>query len=82
VSIQLTDDQSSILTSEMGAPLEVIDPQTRQTYRLVPEDVYRRLQSLVYDATPWGTDEMARLAGAAFSKLDNDDYSHYLRGTP
>lgn len=79
MSIELTDDQAQVLSNEGEAAI-VIDPRTRQQYRLVPEDTYRRIQSL-YDGSPWTSDEMARLAAEAFGKLDDTDYSDYLRQT-
>ena len=33
---------------------------------------------LHFDSSPWTSEEKALLAGIAFSKLDDDDYSHYL----
>ncbi|MFL5340602.1 MAG: hypothetical protein ACJ8F7_10670 [Gemmataceae bacterium] len=79
MTIKLTDEQSHAI--DAAGDTVVIDPRTRQQYRLVPEEVFRRLQNL-YDASPWTSGEMAALAGAAFAKLDDDDYSHYLRDAP
>ena len=81
MSIELTQEQSQALAAENGTPIVVIDPDTRQTYRLIREEVYQRLQALACDASPWTAQEMAILAGQAFGKLD-DDCSHYLRETP
>ena len=77
MSIELTTEQSQTLAAE-GDEAVVIDPRTGQSYRLVREDVYRQMEAL-YDSSPWTAEEMATLAGAAFGKLDDDDYSHYLR---
>ena len=81
MNIELTPEQSQALAAENGS-LVVLDPGTRQPYRLIPEDVYRKLTTLNYDDSPWTATEMAALAGVAFGKLDDDDYSHYLRETP
>jgi hypothetical protein len=77
MSIELTDEQSQALAAERSIVVEVIDPRTGQAYRLIPDEVYRQLQA-VYDASPWTTGEMAALAAAAFGRLDDTDYSHYL----
>jgi len=76
--IELTPEQSEVVAAAAGSPIGVIDPQSRRTYRLVPDEVYVLLQKLLYDDSPWSAPEMAALAGAAFAKLDDIDYSHYL----
>ena len=78
MSIELTTEQSQAVAAR-GEAFVVIDPRTKQAYRLVREEVFRKMQALLYDGSPWTGDEQALLAGAAFSKLDDDDYSHYLR---
>ena len=78
MSIQLTDEQAQAVAVPGEAPI-VIDPRTKQAYRLVREEVFRKMQALLDDDSPWTGDEKALLAGIAFSKLDDDDYSHYLR---
>ena len=78
MSIELTREQSEALAAEKDTPAAVIDPETRRTYRLVPAEVYERLEKLLYDDLPWTAAETAALAAAAFGKLDDTDYSHYL----
>jgi hypothetical protein len=80
MSIELTTEQAQAIAAH-GDTVVVIDPQTKQTYRLVREEAYQRVQALLYDDSPWTGLEKALLAGVAFSKLDDDDYSHYLRET-
>ena len=82
MNIELTPEQSEILAAENGTPIVVVDPGTRRTYRLVGEEAYQQLQARAYDPSPWTAAEMAVLAGRAFGKLDDDDYSHYLGETP
>ena len=77
MSIELTAEQVQAIATQ-GESFVVIDPRTKQAYRLVREEVFRKMQALLYDGSPWTGDEKALLAGAAFSKLDDDDYSHYL----
>jgi hypothetical protein len=78
MSIELTAEQAQAVAAE-GDSVIFVDPHTRQAYRLVREEVYQRVQALSYDDSEWTPDETARLAGAAFNKLDDDDYSHYLQ---
>ena len=77
VTIELTTDQAHAIAAE-GEQVLVVDPLTQQTYRLVREDRYKTAQRL-YDDSPWTADEMAILAGRAFGKLDDIDYSEYLK---
>jgi hypothetical protein len=79
MTIELTVDQSLALAAEKNGAIVVIDPQTKQQYRLVGEEAYQKLQGLLCDDSPWTAEEMSRLAGIAFSKLDDEDYSHYLQ---
>ena len=78
MSLELTTEQSQAVAAR-GEAFVVIDPRTKQAYRLVREEVFTKMQALLHDDSPWTGDEKALLAGAAFSKLDDDDYSHYLR---
>lgn len=81
MSIELTAEQARAIATE-GDALIVVDPQTRQSYRLVREEVFRKVQTLLYDDSEWTPSEMAQIAGIAFAELDDIDYSHYLRDTP
>jgi hypothetical protein len=81
MAIELTHEQSEALTHGGDGPATVIDPASGRTYRLVPDEVYGRLEKLIDDDSPWTPAEMAALAGAAFGKLDDTDYSHYLSDT-
>ncbi len=77
LTIELTIEQAEAIT-EAGEELVVIDPQTKQAYRLVREEVFRKMQALLYDDSPWAVGETGVHAGEAFGKLDDTDYSEYL----
>jgi hypothetical protein len=77
MSIELTAEQARAVAAE-GERVVVIDPNTKQTYRLVREDVFQKVQALLYDDSPWAPGETALLAGLAFGQLDDTDYSEYL----
>ena len=79
MSIQLTPEQADALAAETEQPVAVMDPRTRQTYRLVPAAEYARLTGQAYDDAPWTPAETAALAAESFGRLDDTDYSHYLR---
>ncbi len=78
MKIELTAEQANAIAGQ-GDTIVVIDPQTKQSYRLVREETFKKVQALLYDDSPWTSQERALLASAAFSKLDDIDYSHYLR---
>jgi len=77
MTIELTTDQAQALAAN-GDGIVVIDPRSKQAYRLVTEEVYMKIQVLLADDSPWTPRETGLLAGAAFSKLDDTDYSGYL----
>jgi hypothetical protein len=78
--IELTTEQSQAIAAE-GDPIVLVDPRTKQAYRLVKQEAFEKVQNL-YDSSPWSPGEMAYLADMAFSKLDHTDYSEYLRFSP
>ena len=78
MSIELTAEQVEVVAAQ-GEAVVIIDPRTKQAYRLVREEVFNKVQAFLYDDSPLTGPEKALLAGAAFAKLDDDDYSHYLR---
>ncbi len=77
MNIELTNEQAQAVAAQ-GDAFVVIDPQTKQAYRLVREEVFQKMQAFMYDDSEWTPGEMAALAGAAFSNLDDTDYSEYL----
>jgi hypothetical protein len=81
MTIELTTEQTQALAAE-GEALVLIDPRTNQAYRLVKEEAFKKVEALRYDDTPWTPAETDLLAGDAFSKLDDTDYSGYLGDTP
>ena len=51
MSIELTTEQARTI-AEQGEAVVVVDPQTKQAYRLVREEVFKKVQSLLYDDSP------------------------------
>jgi hypothetical protein len=79
MTIELTAEQAHAIAEQPnGEGVVVVDPQTKHEYRLVSEDVYLRVQALLFDNPEWTAKEMALLAGQAFAQLDDTDYSEYL----
>ena len=67
--IELTPQQRQELTSP--EPVGV-DPETHESYVLVPKAMYERLRELLYDDTPWTGEEMDLLAAEVDAMLDDD----------
>ncbi|MDB5311628.1 MAG: hypothetical protein JWO38_5830 [Gemmataceae bacterium] len=77
MSIELTTEQAQAIAAE-GEQVVVIDPTTKQAYRLIREEVFKKVQALLYDDSPWTPGETGVLAGQVFGRLDDTDYSEYL----
>ncbi|MBI1915812.1 MAG: hypothetical protein HYS12_13925 [Planctomycetes bacterium] len=58
--IELTEEQRQEL--ESAELPRARDPRTNETYVLVRADLYERLQTLLYDDSPWSDQEMDLLA--------------------
>lgn len=80
--IELNDELRQAVNARPDEPVQLIDPATKQTFVLLKTEVYDRLKELQYDDSPWTSAEMSAIAGMAFSKLDDTDYSDYLKEQP
>jgi hypothetical protein len=67
--IELTEAQRQAIQEHPGQPLHLVDPTTRQTFVLIRQDLYERLQA--YDDSPWTEEEMDLLAAEAGEMLDS-----------
>ena len=68
--IELTPEQRLELTQPEP---RAIDPETKETYVLVPHEVYERLRGFLdYDDSPWTDEEMDLLAAEVDAMLDDD----------
>jgi hypothetical protein len=65
--IELTPEQRQALA---GGEHRVRDPATNATYVLVSQELFQRVQELLYDASPWTDEEMDLLAEEAGELLD------------
>lgn len=81
MTIRLTPEQSRAVAAG-GAAVVLVDPATEQVYRLVRAEDYGTVPAPPYDDSPWAPHETALLAGQAFARLDDTDYSEYLGGAP
>lgn len=72
--IELTEAQR--LELKQSQP-EAVDPATQETYVLVPKAVYERMKELLYDDSPWTTEERYTLAWEAGSRAGWDDMDEY-----
>jgi hypothetical protein len=77
MSIELTIPQAEALDVE-GTEAVVIDPRTKQTFRLEREEIFQKMQALLYDDSEWTPAERDALAAEGLAALDDEDYSYYL----
>ena len=78
--IQLTDEQAQALANSGNGPARVVNPQTRETYVLLPVAEYERLTADEYDDSPWTDEEMELLAWEAGKEVgweEMGEYDHY-----
>jgi hypothetical protein len=73
--IQLTDQQLSELASTHSAPTRVFNPQTNETFVLLPVGEYERLKERQYDDSPWDRDELQALAWDTAERSEWDEYN-------
>jgi hypothetical protein len=52
MSIELTNEQRQALQSEVGKPVDVVDPATRQHYVLIAREQYEHVRSLLEGSEP------------------------------
>jgi hypothetical protein len=79
--IELTEQQRQALAAGPH-PCRVVDPETRQTYVLVPEEEYERTRALRYDDSDWTEDELRQLlarsaAANGWDEPGMDAYDRY-----
>ena len=59
MTIELTAEQAQAVAAE-GNDVILIDPRTKDAYRLIREELFKKVQALMYDDSPWTPSEMAR----------------------
>jgi hypothetical protein len=60
--IELTNEQVQALESPGVNPPRLVNPRTRETFVLLREDEYERLNDEAYDDSPWTRDELQAAA--------------------
>lgn len=79
--IELTEKQLAAIAGPGSRPTRVVNPQTMETFVLLPIDQFERLTGEEYDDTPWTRDELQALAWQRVQHEDCSDYDH-LPETP
>ncbi len=75
--IELTEQQANALQTTERTPLRLMNPQTKETYVLLPVCEYERLKAEDYDDTPWTKDELQALAWQAGRNIGWDEMDDY-----
>jgi hypothetical protein len=75
--IELTEQQIKALEHPEATPPRLVNPQTKETFVLLPVDEYERLKDEEYDDSPWTKEELEALAwevGESLGWADMDEY--------
>lgn len=72
MSIELNDEQQAALQSATEEPVQVINPRTQETFRLVPEVQYARLRE-IFAVGPFTTEERQAILRGVWNRADWDD---------
>ena len=72
--IELTDDQIRLLNASASAPPQVRNPQTQETFVLLPVEEYESLTAPEYDDSPWTREELEALA---WERVKDEDWEEY-----
>ena len=76
--IELTTQQAEALEGRRAAPLEILNPQTHETFVLLRADDYKRLkEESDYDDSPWTKEELQALAWEAGKTAGWEDMNEY-----
>ena len=68
--IELTEEQRQAVQEQGGQPVQLVDPETQQTFVLLRRALYDTLTD--YEDGPWTDEEMDVLAGEVDAMLDDD----------
>lgn len=60
--IELTEEQAAAMKSPHVLPPRLVNPQTKETFVLIPAEEYERLTKDDYDDSPWTRQELQAAA--------------------
>lgn len=75
--IELTEQQIAAVEHATGAPAQIVNPLTNETFVLLRKDEYDRLKQAEYDDSPWTREELQSLAWQAGSEAGWDEMDEY-----
>ena len=75
--IELTEHQIRALETANGTPPRVVNPQTKETFVLVPVGEYERLTEDEIDYSPWTREELEAHSWEMAERLGWDEWSEY-----
>jgi len=75
--IELTEQQVQALNEAGGSPLRVVNPQTKQTFVLLPVEEYEQVEEEEYDDSPWTSEERHTLAWEAGKHAGWEEMNEY-----
>jgi hypothetical protein len=75
--IELTEQQMRAIEAPHGAPVQLMNPTTKETFVLLRSDEYKRLVEEEYDDSPWTSEERHTLAWEAGARAGWDKMDDY-----
>lgn len=71
--IELTQQQQQALADRQDEPLQLIDPRTKQTYVLLPNEVFERVKNILQDEDGTTGIDVGALIAEAMREDDEND---------
>jgi hypothetical protein len=80
--IEMNDEIRQLVKEHPDTPIELVNPETRQAFVLIPAEVYERLTHGDYDDSPWTEEEMDLLAAEDADRLGWEGMEAYQDPQP
>ena len=71
--LELTDQQQLALANNRDEPLQLLDPRTKQTYVLLPSEVFERVKPILEDEDGIAEIDVGALIEDAMHEDDEND---------
>jgi hypothetical protein len=71
--IELTEQQQQAIANSQDEPLELINPRSKQTYVLLPKEVFERVKNILEDEDETARIDVGALIADAMREDDEND---------
>lgn len=80
--VELTAIQKQAIREHPGQPVRVVDPESKEAFVLIREELFESLRQAAYDDSPWTDEEMDLLAGEDVDRLGWEGMEVYQVNQP